>query len=212
MYDYVFFDLDGTLSDSFEGVSKGIQIALKSVGIEEDRSNMRKCMGPPIEYSFKTFWHLSDEEIKIATASYREYYNKIGLIENVPYEGIKDVLLKIKESGRKLAVTTSKPEKFTIPILDKFGMNGIFDVVAAATLDGKRTTKTDVLEYALEAFNNPDKSKVVLIGDTKFDAEGAKNVGIDCIGVLYGFGTKESLIEAGVKDIAPTVQEIYNHI
>ena len=212
MYDYVFFDLDGTLSDSFEGVSKGIQIALKSVGIEEDRSNMRKCMGPPIEYSFKTFWNLSDEKIKIATASYREYYNKIGLFENVPYEGIKDVLLKIKESGRKLAVTTSKPEKFTIPILDKFGMNGIFDVIAAATLDGKRTTKTDVLEYALEAFNNPDKSKVVLIGDTKFDAEGAKNVGIDCIGVLYGFGTKESLIEAGVKDIAPTVQEIYNHI
>ena len=83
MYDYVFFDLDGTLSDSFEGVSKGIQIALKSVGIEEDRSNMRKCMGPPIEYSFKTFWHLSDEEIKIATASYREYYNKIGLFEKV---------------------------------------------------------------------------------------------------------------------------------
>ena len=91
-------------------------------------------------------------------------------------------------------------------------MNEIFDVIAAATLDGKRTTKTDVLEYALEAFGNPDKSKVVLIGDTKFDAEGAKNVGIDCIGVLYGFGTKESLLEAGVKDIAPTVQEIYNHI
>ncbi|MBP5453258.1 MAG: HAD hydrolase-like protein [Lachnospiraceae bacterium] len=212
MYDYVFFDLDGTLSDSFEGVSKGIQIALKSVGIEEDRSNMRKCMGPPIGYSFKTFWHLSDEEVEKATAAYREYYNKIGLFENTPYEGIKDVLIKIKESGRKLAVTTSKPEKFTIPILDKFGMNGIFDVIAAATLDGKRTTKTDVLEYALEAFGNPDKSKVVLIGDTKFDAEGAKNVGIDCIGVLYGFGTKESLLEAGVKDIAPTVQEIYNHI
>lgn len=212
MYDYVFFDLDGTLSDSFEGVSKGLQIALKSVGIEEDRSNMRKCMGPPIGYSLKEFWGLSDEEIETAVAAYREYYNKIGLFENTPYEGIKDVLLKIKESGRKLAVATSKPEKFTLPILEKFGMKDIFDVIAAASLDGTRTTKTDVLKYALEAFGNPDKSKVVLIGDTKFDAEGAKNVGIDCIGVLYGFGTKESLLEAGVKDIAPTVQEIYNHI
>ena len=212
MYDYVLFDLDGTISDSFEGVSKGIQIALKSVGIKEDRSNMRKCMGPPIGYSFKEFWHLSDEDVEKATLKYREYYNEIGLFENVPYDGIKELILKIKASGRKVALATSKPEKFTIPILEKFGMSGIFDVLGAATLDGTRNTKTDVLKYVLNEFKNPDKSKVVLIGDTKFDAEGAKNVGIDCIGVLYGFGTKESLLEAGVKDIAPTVEEIYNHI
>ena len=216
MYDYVLFDLDGTISDSSEGITKGIQIALKALGIEEERDNLRKFIGPPLKYSFKEFYGFDEEKTELGIKKYREYYAVTGLYENRAYDGIEELLKKIKESGRKIAVATSKPEAFSRDILDKFGLLKYFDYVAGATLptdQGKtRGEKKEVVEYAIELFGNPDKSKVVLIGDTRFDAEGAKEVGIDCIGVLYGFGTEESLLKSGAKYIAPTIEDIYQYL
>lgn len=216
MYKYILFDLDGTISDSSEGITKGIQIALNKLGIEEDRKNLRKFIGPPLTYSFSKFYNMDDENMDKAIKYYREYYSKTGLFENTPYEGIEDLLKKIKDSGRKIAVTTSKPGKFSYEILEKFGLLKYFDIIAGATLEGeagkKRSDKVDVVEYALEEFGNPDKSEVVLVGDTRFDAEGAAKVGIDCIGVLYGFGTREELEEYNAKHIAETVEDIYKYL
>ena len=213
MYDYVLFDLDGTISDSSEGITKGIQIALRSMGIiEEDRENLRKFIGPPLKYSFPTFYGFDDRQCEKAIKAYREYYSKTGLFENRAYDGIEDILKKIKASKKKTAVATSKPEKFSVQILEKFGLLSYFDVVSGATLDGVRGDKCEVIEEALRRFGNPDKSRVVLIGDTRFDAEGAKQAGIDCIGVLYGFGTRESLAQAGVNYIAESMEDIINYL
>lgn len=216
MYDYVLFDLDGTISDSSLGITKGIQIALRSLGIEEPLDNLRKFIGPPLTYSFSKFYDFDEEQTDRAIKAYRDYYSKIGLFENTAYEGIDALLKKVKESGRKIAVATSKPAVFSRQILDKFGLLKYFDIVSGATLEGDgeppRASKTDVVEYALMQFGNPDKSKVVLVGDTKFDAEGAATVGIDCIGVLYGFGTRETLEAAGVKHIAPTIEDIFQYL
>lgn len=213
MYKYIFFDLDGTISDSSEGITKGIQKALRKMGIPaDDRNELRKYIGPPLKYSFTTFEGFNDEQCEEAIRRYRAYYSTIGLFENVPYEGIDRLLKQIKESGRKIAVTTSKPEKFTIQILEKFGILQYFDVVAGATMDEKRGEKCDIVAYALEQFGNPDRTEAVIVGDTRFDAEGAAIVGIDCIGVLYGFGTEEELKKAGAKYIAPTVEDIYQFL
>lgn len=211
MYDYILFDLDGTISDSSEGITKGIQIALREMGIEEDRSNLGRFIGPPLSYSFPTFYGFDEEQTKKATKAYRAYYSKTGLYENEAYPGIEELLIRIKESGRKIAVTTSKPETFSVDILEKFGLAKYFDIIAGATLDGTKGEKAEIVEEAIAKFGC-DKSKVVLIGDTRFDAEGAAKVGIDCIGVLYGFGTREELEKAGAKYIAETIEDIYQYL
>jgi len=213
MYNYVLFDLDGTISDSSEGITKGIRIALKKMGIEvEDLSELRRFIGPPLKYSFSTFYGFDDEQCKQATIYYREYYSEIGLFENELYPGMAELLERIKKSGRKIAVATSKPERFTLRILEKFGIRDYFNVVAGASPDDRRDEKYKVVEYALAQLGNPPLSEVVLVGDTRFDAEGAGKIGIDCIGVLYGFGTKEDLLKAGAKYIAPTIDDIYDHL
>lgn len=212
MYDYVLFDLDGTISDSSEGITKGIQIALKALGIEEDRSNLGKFIGPPLKYSFSNFYDFDEEQTALAIKTYRAYYAETGLFENKAYDGIEALLKKVKESGRKTAVATSKPESFSVQILEKFGLAQYFDIIAGATLDGTKGDKAEIVEDVLVRFGNPDKSKVVLVGDTRFDANGAAQVGIDCIGVLYGFGTREQLEEAGAKHIAETIEDIYQYL
>ncbi len=212
MYDYVLFDLDGTISDSSEGITKGIQIALKHMGIEEERENLSKFIGPPLKYSFTTFYDFNEEQCDIAVKKYREYYGKIGLFENRAYDGIGDLLKKIKERGKKIAVATSKPEKFSVQILEKFGLLEYFDIISGASMDGVRADKYEVIIEALNRFGDPDRSRVVLVGDTRFDVEGASKAGIDCIGVLYGFGTRESLEKAGVKYIAESMEDILNYL
>ena len=171
MYSYVLFDLDGTISDSSEGITKGIKIALESMGIHEEVENLHKFIGPPLKYSFTTFYGFNEEQCVKAVKKYREYYSQTGLFENRAYDGVDELLKKIKESGRKIAVATSKPEKFSIQILEKFGLLSYFDVVSGATMDGVRGDKSEVIEEALKRFGNPDKKDVVLVGDTRFDAE-----------------------------------------
>lgn len=213
MYKYVLFDLDGTISDSSEGITKAVQKSLSEMGIEvADRGELRKFIGPPLAYSYSKFFGFDEEQCAEAIRRYRAYYSVRGLFENTPYPGIAELLSHIKESGRKVAVTTSKPDKFTLQILENFGFLNYFDFVAGATMDEKRGTKDEVVAYCLEQLGNPDKKDVVLVGDTRFDAEGAAKVGIDSIGVLYGFGTREELENAGATHIAETVEEILQYL
>ena len=213
MYDIVLFDLDGTLSDTSAGVTKGVQIALKELGIEAELSELTKFIGPPLQYSFSNFYGFDEEQCSKAIDIYRNYYlNEGGMFENTPYDGLHELLDKIHADGKVLAVATSKLESAAIEVLNRNGLAKHFDLICGASADGRITTKKEVLEELFVRAGNPDKSRVVLIGDTFFDAKGAAAVGIDCVGVLYGFGTKEELLNEGVKYIAETVEDIYQYI
>ena len=210
MYDYVLFDLDGTLSDTSEGVNRGVQLALKECGISAELSELRRFIGPPLQYSFSHFYNFDEEQCDKAISIFRKFYMEDGgMFLNTPYEGLHELLDKIHADGKKLAVATSKLETAAVEVLERNGLARHFDMICGATADGARITKIDVLEEFFRRAGDPDKSRVVLIGDTHFDCDGAVAVGIDCIGILYGFGTREELLGAGARYIAETVEDIY---
>ncbi len=209
MYQYILFDLDGTLTNSELGITTCVQHALKKFGIEvDDRSKLRPFIGPPLGESFRVYYGLSEEESEQAIRYYRERFSVKGLYENEVYEGVEKTLQTLKDSGKKLIIATSKPEKFTLLILEHFDLLKYFDFVAGATLDGSRGEKADVIRYALEMYGIEDKSEVIMIGDRKFDILGAKENGLASMGVLYGFGDKEELTEAGADCIVETAEDI----
>lgn len=209
MYQYILFDLDGTLTNSELGITKSVQHALKKFGIEvEDRTVLRPFIGPPLGESFQVYYGLSKEESEQAIKYYRERFSVKGLYENEVYEGVEKMLQDLKESGKELILATSKPEKFTMLILEHFDLLKYFDFVAGATMDGSRGEKADVIRYALELSGIEDKSEVIMIGDRKFDILGAKENGLASMGVLYGFGDREELTEAGADYIVETAEDI----
>ena len=209
MYNYVLFDLDGTLTNSELGITKSVQHALRKFGIEvEDRTVLRPFIGPPLGESFQVFYGMSVEESEQAIKYYRERFSVKGLYENEVYPGVEKMLQVLKESGKKLILATSKPEKFTMLILEHFDLLKYFDFVAGATMDGSRGEKADVIRYALELSGIEDKSEVIMIGDRKFDILGAKENGLASMGVLYGFGDREELTEAGADYIVETAEDI----
>lgn len=209
MYQYILFDLDGTLTNSELGITKSVQHALKKFGIEvEDRTVLRPFIGPPLGESFQVYYGMSKEESERAIEYYRERFSVKGLYENEVYEGVEKMLQDLKESGKKLILATSKPEKFTMLILEYFDLLKYFDFVAGATMDGSRGEKADVIRYALEISGIEDKSEAIMVGDRKFDILGAKENGLASIGVLYGFGDREELTEAGADYIVEKAEDI----
>lgn len=209
MYQYILFDLDGTLTNSELGITKSVQHALKKFGIEvEDRTVLRPFIGPPLGESFQVYYGMSKEESERAIEYYRERFSVIGLYENEVYEGVEKMLQDLKESGKKLILATSKPEKFTMLILEHFDLLKYFDFVAGATMDGSRGEKADVIRYALEISGIEDKTEAIMVGDRKFDILGAKENGLASIGVLYGFGDREELTEAGADYIVERAEDI----
>ena len=209
MYQYILFDLDGTLTNSELGITKSVQHALKKFGIEvEDRTVLRPFIGPPLGESFQVYYGMSKEESERAIEYYRERFSVKGLYENEVYEGVEKMLQSLKESGKKLILATSKPEKFTMLILEHFDLLKYFDFVAGATMDGSRGEKADVIRYALEISGIEDKSEAIMVGDRKFDILGAKENGLASIGVLYGFGDREELTEAGADYIVEKAEDI----
>lgn len=208
-YENILFDLDGTLSDSAKGIMKGAYIALQHFGIEvEDYSELYRFIGPPLVSSFSKYYGLSNEQAVEAVAVYREYYGKMGLFENELYPEIENLLKELKASGKHLFVATSKPESYSVTILEHFGIAHYFDFIGGATMDGTIGTKAKVIAHTLKNAKITDLSKTVMIGDRHHDVDGANEIGIDCIGVLYGYGNEEELKNAGAKYIAKTVQDI----
>jgi phosphoglycolate phosphatase len=209
MYDYILFDLDGTLTDPAEGITNSVAYALNKFGIVvDDKRELYKFIGPPLVEAFAEYYGFSKEDSEKATAFYRETFRVKGLFENKVYDGVPELLETLKHNGKKLVIATSKPEEFSVRILKHFNLFDYFDFVAAATFDSTRNTKDKVIEYALENLNITDKSKVVMIGDRHHDIDGAKINNIDSIGVLYGFGDREELQKAGATYIAENVADI----
>lgn len=208
-YDFIFFDLDGTLVDSSLGITNSVIHALKKYGIEEsDRTKLYPFIGPPLPASFEKFYGFSKEQCMEAVAYYREYYHDKGVLENTVYDGLEAVLGELKNRGRTLAVATSKPEPFARKIIDAFGLKQYFSYVAGMELDGRRGTKEEVIRYALDTLKITDLSRVLMVGDREHDVIGARGAGIDCLGILYGFGAREELENAGADYIEETVQGI----
>lgn len=198
VYKICLFDLDGTITDSAPGIVNSVIYALKKFGIEEeDREKLLQFIGPPLTESFHRFYGFSEEKSWKAVEYYREYYAENGIFECKVYEGMEETLRKLKESGRTLIVATSKPEVYAEQIIEHFGLAKYFDYVAGMELDGGRGTKAQVIEYALKTCKIRNTEEVLMIGDREHDVSGAKNHGIDCAGVLYGFGSREELERAG---------------
>ena len=209
---YLLFDLDGTLTDPKPGITRCVQHALQSFGIEEDNPDkLEPFIGPPLMDSFKEFYGFDDKKAKLAVEKYRERFQSVGLFENEVYPGIPKMLKKLKTRGMHLAIASSKPTVFVERILAHFHIRRYFDVVVGSELDGTRATKAEVVEEALRQLfeDTPvQKDRVYMIGDRKFDVEGAKAFDIESVGVAYGYGGIEELMEAHADYVVKTVEEL----
>ena len=206
-YKTILFDLDGTLTDSEPGIVNSVLYALRRFGMDAPRESLRVFIGPPLYDSFRGVMGMSDADARRAVEVYREYFQDRGLYENAPYPGVPEMLRRLKEAGKTLVVATSKPETFARRIADHFGLAASLDAVCGADLAGGRSAKIDVIRYALEA-GGIDPGAAVMVGDRKYDILGAKEAGLADVGVLYGYGTREELAEAGASRLAASVAEL----
>ncbi len=210
---YILLDLDGTITDPKEGITRSVQYALKSKGILiEDLDSLCRHIGPPLKTSFMDFYGFSESEAEELVKKYREYFRDTGIFENKVYEGMDELLRKLRATGKKLITATSKPEVFAKRILEHFGLDHYFDDICGASMDNSRIEKEDVIRYALEKNGIRDLSEVIMIGDREHDVIGAHKVGIASLGVLFGYGSRQELEEAGADRLALTVAEIYDVI
>lgn len=208
-FEYILFDLDGTITDPGEGITNSVAFSLKTYGIEvSDKKELYTFIGPPLYASFMKYYGFSEEQAVEAVDRYREYYSDKGVFECTLYDGIEKLLKKLSECGKKVILATSKPEFYAVKILAHFGTDKYFYYVAGATMDGHRIEKADVIRYAFENLGITETEKAVMIGDREFDILGAKECGLVSIGVTYGYGSYEELNRAGADVICRRVKDI----
>ena len=194
-YDYILFDLDGTLTDSKPGIIECIAYALEKENLPYTNQILDKMVGPPFRVSMHDFLGLEMPEIEKLIGIYRGVYEEYGYKNCKVFEGVEQMLSALKNAGKVLGVATSKPIKFTQMIMRDFDLGKYFDYVAGASSDASKEAKSDVIQGALENLGVKDKSKVLMVGDRLYDIEGAHMQGIDCAAVLYGYGSKEEFEE-----------------
>lgn len=203
---HILFDLDGTLTDSGEGIMNCAKLALEHYGLPiPSEAELRTFVGPPLHESFIRFG-VPAEEAENAIKIYRSRYLTVGKFENFPYPGILEMLGALKEAGHKLYVATSKPENTSVEILEHFGLAQYFDLICGASMDLSRNSKADVIAYLLDKTGHVENT--VMVGDTAFDVIGAKAHGIATIGVAWGYGKVEDMENAGAAAIVHTAQEL----
>lgn len=208
MLTYIFFDLDGTLTDSKPGIIHSVQHALNFFHIHVPPEQLIPFIGPPLRDSFAPFFDNNEARVALAIQKYREYYTVQGIFENNLYDGMADLLRELQRQGYVLCVATSKPEPFARRILEHFQISGFFSLVAGAELHGPRNSKTDVLRYACAQWGIEDMRSCLMVGDRKYDVQGAHAVGMACAGVLYGYGSREELTEARADYLCETVPDL----
>lgn len=211
-FEHIFFDFDGTLFDTSEGVFNSFDRVIDFYGLNIDRSIYNTMIGPPLKESFVKTLKLPEDEVPRAIEKYREYYTVHGMFECRIYDGVIELLKKLIAAGKKTYVATSKPEVYANQILERKDMNGLFTFIGGADLDEKlRVTKTDVLRHVIEQNNLKDKiDSCLMIGDRLFDVEGAKEFGMKSCGILWGFGTRQEMIDCGADFICETPDDVFN--
>lgn len=206
----ILFDLDGTLTDSGDGIINCAILALEHFKLPvPDRETLRVFVGPPLHETFMKFGVPADKAEE-AVAVYRSRYVPIGMFENAPYDGIRELLETLKNQGHKLYVATSKPEWMAEEILKKFELADYFERICGATMDTSRTEKAQVIAYLLDLIGGAENA--VMVGDTKFDVIGAAAHNIPTVGVSWGYGTVEDMQQAGAAAIAYTMQELLEYL
>ena len=215
MFDYLFFDLDGTLTNPAQGITNSFIYAFNSLGIEvPSYETLLTFIGPPLPVTFGKMVGLPESQVDEAIKKYREYFSTRGIFENELFDDIPPALEKLKAAGKKLVVATSKPEEYSVKIINHFGLEKYFDYVCGSCMDETRGSKTEIISYALDRCgiddsSDNDKSRVLMIGDRFHDIEGAKNNQIKSCGVLYGFGSQEELKKAGADYIIPKIDGLF---
>lgn len=213
---YILFDLDGTISRSADGIRASLEGAIEAMGkLVPDLSDYTQYIGPPLIDTFLNLCHFSREESAEGVELYREIYNKNGKYKNTAYDGVEELLKRIKSEGKKIAVCSSKYELFAEEIIEILGLTRYFDAICGSTLDGSRKDKKDLIPYALKSLGTTlekDRENAIIIGDTYFDARGAAQTGIDFVGAAYGYGDFELMKKEGGKLFADKPLEIYDLI
>ena len=203
----ILFDLDGTLTDSGEGIINCAWLALKAFDLPlPDRETMRVFVGPPLRDSFLRFG-VPEDHVEKAIEIYRSRYVPTGMFENTPYPGIRSMLGALKDAGFRLLVATAKPESMATAILEKFQLSSFFEMICGASMDSSRDSKDKVIAYLLEKTGGGDD--YVMIGDTAYDVEGAAVNGIPTIGVAWGYGKVEDMVATGAKAIADSPAQLF---
>ena len=206
----IFFDLDGTLTDSGEGIINCATLALEHFGLPvPSRKEMGVFVGPPLDKTFIQFG-VPEDRTQEAIDVFRSRYLVTGKFENAPYPGIHQLLEKLKQQGHRLFVATSKPEVTALEVLEKFELTQYFEMICGATLDGTRVHKADVIAYLLGRIGTPEN--ILMVGDTEFDVLGANTHNIATIGVSWGYGSVEKMEQAGAISIANTMDELFEQI
>lgn len=208
-YSYLFFDLDGTLTDPGMGITNSIIYSLEKFGIKvEDRTSLYPFIGPPLLESYEKYYGFDEEKAKLAVNYYREYFGVKGLFENEVYPGMDEFLNKCREIGCKLVLATSKPEHYAVDIMKHFGLDRYFDCMCGSSMDASLETKADVIRKALKCCNISFTENVLMIGDRKHDILGAKECHIDSAGVLWGYGNREEFCQNGATYIVNNLKEL----
>ncbi|NGF56110.1 HAD family hydrolase [Parapedobacter sp. SGR-10] len=208
-YNHLLFDLDGTLTDPSEGITKCIAYALQHFGIEtSDLTALQSWIGPPIKQSLMDIHHFDEAKADLGVEKYRERFAEIGLYENRLFDGIPELLESLKKQDYRLYLATSKPTIFAERILDHFEISSYFDFVGGSCLDDSRPTKAHVIRHVLDETGITDTDKALMIGDRKYDILGGKTFAIDTVGVLYGFGSRPELEQAGATYIVDSIAEL----
>lgn len=209
-YNILLWDLDGTLTDSKEGITRSVQYSMQKLGYPIPAADdLHWVIGPPLKESFKVLLNTADEALlSRAVGLYRERFQDLGLYENIVYPGIPDLLLGLKEQGCRHFLATSKPRVFAEKILRHFGLKEHFEHIMGSELDGRLVDKESVIAEVLKIFPQEARIKAVMIGDRKYDVQGARANGIEVIAVGYGYGTGEELRQAGADWLAPSVRAL----
>ena len=202
----ILFDLDGTLTDSGEGIINCASLALERLGLPvPDRNTMGVFVGPPLRDSFLRFG-VKPEDVETAIEIYRSRYVPIGMFENTPYDGIRELLEALRDAGHRLILATAKPESMAVAIVEKFDLAKYFDLLCGASMDSSRDSKDKVIGYVLEKMGVHEE--IVMVGDTAYDVTGATAYGIPTIGVSWGYGTVADMQAAGAIAIAYTPEQL----
>ncbi len=207
MWNTILFDLDGTLTDSQVGIINAVSFALEHYGVHMERGELMKFIGPPLMESLPEYCGFSVEQSRAATDKFREYYHARGWLENAPFPGIPEMLRDLKAAGKQLMVATSKPEDMAVRVLEHFALAEYFDhICGAPRTDPDSAKKADVIRNALRYAG--DLSRVIMVGDRRHDVAGARETGLPCVGVLFGYGGREELEEAGAAFLAEDVEAL----
>lgn len=215
MYRYIFFDLDGTLTDPREGITKSVQYALGRMGIvEEDLTKLEPFIGPPLLSSFMEYYHFSAERAREAVEYYREYFSVTGVLQNLLLDGVPELLADLKAHGKVLATASSKPEPFVRQILAHFQVDSYFDYICGGSMDESRINKEDVIEELIRRMELPKEewNRILMVGDRRHDVEGAAHFGIPCLGLSIGFAAEGELEKAGAVAIVGSMEEVGAYI